>query len=125
MNENQKYLGGELPYDHPLKNEAYNVAIDVVEAIDGLNGFVGVDLIITDTEVYFIEINSRFTTPYFALSRISNYYDFNILKTIVDLNNNLFNSFCFNKLFENYGKVFKFKKINHTLKIFEEEIDNI
>ena len=60
-----------------------------VEAIDGLKGFVGVDLIINADEkdvysVYLLEINSRFTTPYVGLKEIAN---FNIGKTIVELIN--------------------------------------
>jgi len=48
---------------------------------------VGVDLIINADEkdvysVYLLEINSRFTTPFVGLRKVSN---FNICKTIVDL----------------------------------------
>ena len=48
---------------------------------------MGVDLIINADEkdvysVYLLEINSRFTTPFVGLRKVSN---FNICKTIVDL----------------------------------------
>ena len=81
------YLGGKLPYESKYKKEAFEIAKNAVEAIDGLKGFVGVDLIINADEkdiysVYLLEINSRFTTPYVGLKEIAN---FNIGKSIIDL----------------------------------------
>ncbi len=81
------YLGGKLPYENRYKDEAFEIAKKAVEAIDGLKGFVGVDLIINADEkdiysVYLLEINSRFTTPYVGLKQIAN---FNIAKSIVEL----------------------------------------
>ena len=81
------YVGGKLPFENKYKDEAFEIAKKAVEAIDGLKGFVGVDLIINADEkdvysVYLLEINSRFTTPYVGLKEIAN---FNIAKSIVDL----------------------------------------
>lgn len=81
------YVGGKLPYENKYKDEAFEIATKAVEAIDGLKGFVGVDLLINADEkdiysVYFLEINSRFTTPYVGLTEIAN---FNIGKTIIEL----------------------------------------
>ena len=81
------YLGGKLPFDNKYKDEAIEIAVKAVETMDGLRGFVGVDLIINSDEqdiysVYLLEINSRFTTPYVGLKQIAN---INIGKTIVDL----------------------------------------
>lgn len=81
------YLGGKLPYESKYKQEAFDIAKNAVESVEGLRGFVGVDLIINADEkdiysVYLLEINSRFTTPYVGLNRIAN---FNIGKTIIDL----------------------------------------
>ena len=81
------YLGGRLPYETKYKDEAFEIATKAVEAIDGLKGFVGVDLIINNDEkdvysVYLLEINSRFTTPYVGLKQISS---LNIGKSIIDL----------------------------------------
>ena len=86
-NDKGTYLGGKLPLENKYKDEAFEIARKAVEAIDGLKGFVGVDLIINADEkdvysVYLLEINSRFTTPYVGLKQIAN---FNIGKTIVDL----------------------------------------
>lgn len=86
-NDKGTYLGGKLPVENKYKDEAFEIAKKAVEAIDGLKGFVGVDLIINADEkdvysVYLLEINSRFTTPYVGLKQIVN---FNIGKTIVEL----------------------------------------
>ena len=82
----QQYLGGQLPYRHPAKDKIFDEAVKVVRSIEGIKGFVGVDLILVendgDYEVYIIEINSRFTTPYVGLREVLN---INIAKTILDL----------------------------------------
>ena len=82
-----RYLGGKLPFESEFKDEAFEIATKAVEAIEGLKGFVGVDLLINADEkdiysVYLLEINSRFTTPYVGLSRIAR---INIAKSIVDI----------------------------------------
>ena len=86
-NDKGMYLGGKLPFESKFKDESFDIATKAVEAIDGMKGFVGVDLKINLDEkdvysVYLLEINSRFTTPYVGLSKIAN---FNIGKTIIDL----------------------------------------
>lgn len=82
-----KYLGGKIPFESKFKNEAFEIATNAVEAIDGLKGFVGVDMLINSDEkdvysVYLLEINSRFTTPYVGLKQIAN---FNISDSIIKL----------------------------------------
>lgn len=79
-----KYIGGELPFDHPLKEKAFDLAKLACEYVPGIKGFVGVDIIINEdeNEVYLIEINSRFTTSYVGLQKVA---DFNIAKTTIDL----------------------------------------
>ena len=86
-NDKGTYIGGKLPYESKFKDEAYEIAVKAVESIEGLRGFVGVDLLINSDEkdvysVYLLEINSRFTTPYVGLSEIAN---INIGKTIIDV----------------------------------------
>lgn len=81
------YIGGRLPFESKFKDEAFDIATKAIESIDGMKGFVGVDLRINSDEkdiysVYLLEINSRFTTPYVGLSKIAN---FNIGKSIIDL----------------------------------------
>ncbi|MBZ9571482.1 ATP-grasp domain-containing protein [Methanobrevibacter sp. TMH8] len=143
-NENQKYLGGELPYNHPLKETAFSIAKKAVESIEGIKGFVGVDLIVKNyddldnpinpinpinsinsnninnsnnhtKDFYFLEINSRFTTPYVGISKIAK---FNIGRTIIKLLDNkiAIDSIqeCTNSIDSNYVK---FKKIGNDLDI--------
>lgn len=81
------YIGGKLPFENEYKDEAFQIATTAVESIDGLKGFVGVDLLINSDEkdvysVYLLEINSRFTTPYVGLKQIAN---FNIAKSVIEL----------------------------------------
>ena len=81
------YLGGKIPFENKYGEEAFEIATNAVELIDGLKGFVGVDLLINADEkdvysVYLLEINSRFTTPYVGLKQIVN---FNIGKSIIEI----------------------------------------
>jgi predicted ATP-grasp superfamily ATP-dependent carboligase len=81
------YIGGKLPYESEYKDEAFEIAVKAIESIEGMKGFVGVDLLINADEkdvysVYLLEINSRFTTPYVGLNEIAN---FNIGKSIIEL----------------------------------------
>lgn len=83
-NDINLYNGGMLPYNHKLKKEAFKISKKAIENIKGIKGFIGVDLILND-EVTFIEINSRFTTPYIGLKEIIN---INIGETILKLIDN-------------------------------------
>ena len=61
------YLGGMTPLDHPLSKRAGELAVRVCESIPGLRGYVGVDLILTDSEAFVIEVNPRLTTAYLGV----------------------------------------------------------
>lgn len=78
--DNINYNGGQVPFDHDLAFEAKKAAKKAVESIDGLKGYIGVDVILSD-QVYIVEINSRLTTPYIALKDITN---FNMGEAILD-----------------------------------------
>lgn len=67
------YNGGTVPYDHDLSEQAKDIAKKAVELFEGSVGFVGIDLILGEDEVHLVEINSRLTTPYVALRRITNF----------------------------------------------------
>jgi len=79
-----RYIGGYLPYEHPLKDKAFEISKRACEFIPGLKGVIGVDLIIQEDtdEIFIIEINSRFTTSYVGLQKVAN---FNIAKSTIDL----------------------------------------
>jgi tyramine---L-glutamate ligase len=69
------YNGGMVPLKHELSALAKETAKNAIEAIDGLKGYVGVDMILDElrNEVHLVEINSRLTTPYVALRSIINF----------------------------------------------------
>lgn len=64
------YNGGQVPFDSPLKNEAFAVAATLVKSFHGLRGYVGVDLVLTGKEAVVIEVNPRLTTSYLGLRKI-------------------------------------------------------
>lgn len=106
-NDGLEYFGGEVPWDHPLKFDALEMAKNIVESIDGLKGYIGVDLIISD-KIYFIEINSRLTTPYVALRNV---IDINLGQAIADSSmGSLPDDF-------NLSGCFEFRKGNESLDI--------
>ncbi len=74
-NGNLIYNGGEIPFEHDLSVKAIKIAKKAVDLLDGLKGYVGVDLLLNDKngEVIIIELNPRLTTPYVALRRLLNF----------------------------------------------------
>jgi predicted ATP-grasp superfamily ATP-dependent carboligase len=79
--EESGYYGGAVPFDHSLEKEALRVAERAVEAVSGLKGYVGVDIILADEEAVVLEVNPRLTTSYVGLRRVVN---FNPAEAIVD-----------------------------------------
>jgi predicted ATP-grasp superfamily ATP-dependent carboligase len=63
------YDGGRTPLAHPLRSRAFDVAVRTCELIPGLRGFVGVDLVLTQTEAVVIEVNPRVTTAYLGVRK--------------------------------------------------------
>jgi predicted ATP-grasp superfamily ATP-dependent carboligase len=61
------YRGGRTPFDHPLAPRAIEAAVETCEALPGLRGFVGVDLVLTATDAIVIEVNPRLTTAYLGV----------------------------------------------------------
>jgi len=61
------YHGGRTPFDHPLASRAIEAAIGTCEALPGLRGFVGVDVVLTATDAVVIEVNPRLTTAYLGV----------------------------------------------------------
>ena len=75
------YDGGTTPFDHPQKDKAFGTAKRLVESIEGLRGYVGVDLILTKKEPIVIEVNPRLTTSYIGTRKILN---MNLVQTLID-----------------------------------------
>lgn len=67
---NSAYLGGVVPLHHHLSEEALKTASRAVAAFQGLRGYVGVDLVLTDSKPIVLEINPRLTVSYLGLSRV-------------------------------------------------------
>jgi predicted ATP-grasp superfamily ATP-dependent carboligase len=62
-----RYEGGSLPLPEPLAIRAAALAQRMVAGTGGLQGFVGVDLVLGDSGDFAIEINPRLTTSYVGL----------------------------------------------------------
>lgn len=67
--EDFKYVGGETPSECERVEEVIDEALKAVESIKGLNGYVGVDIVLADIP-YVIEINPRVTTPSIAFKEV-------------------------------------------------------
>ncbi len=65
------YRGGTVPLAHPLHDEALAVAVAAAGAIPGLQGYVGVDLVLDDSRAWAVELNPRLTTAYIGLRRVA------------------------------------------------------
>jgi predicted ATP-grasp superfamily ATP-dependent carboligase len=61
------YAGGCVPLEHPMKARALSLAEHLVESCPGLRGYVGVDVILADDNVYIVDVNPRLTTSYVGL----------------------------------------------------------
>ena len=61
------YQGGVTPLDHPLAARAIASAVLACHALPGLRGFVGVDVVLTDSAAVVIEVNPRVTTAYLGV----------------------------------------------------------
>jgi predicted ATP-grasp superfamily ATP-dependent carboligase len=79
--EESAYFGGFVPFNHVLVGEALRAAQKAVELVDGLRGYVGVDMVLTDDDVFVMEINPRLTVSYVGLREV---VGFNPAAAIVD-----------------------------------------
>jgi len=75
------YLGGSTPIRTDLRERAQALALRAVQSVPGLNGYVGVDLVLGNEDVA-IEINPRLTTSYIGLRQAAN---FNIAGMMLNL----------------------------------------
>ncbi len=65
-----RYLGGTIPLEHPAAETALELARLAALTVQGLRGYVGVDLILAEERPYVIEINPRLTTSYVGLHQV-------------------------------------------------------
>jgi predicted ATP-grasp superfamily ATP-dependent carboligase len=66
------YLGGLVPLRHPMEHEALSIGRRAVESIEGLRGYVGVDMVLTSHGPVIIEVNPRLTTSYIGIGCVLN-----------------------------------------------------
>ncbi|MBE6488940.1 MAG: ATP-grasp domain-containing protein [Methanosphaera stadtmanae] len=66
------YFGCESPINDEKEEQLHFLSKEIIKSIPGLCGFIGIDYIISEEKIYFVEINSRITTPYIILSRNCN-----------------------------------------------------
>ncbi|MGH7369676.1 MAG: ATP-grasp domain-containing protein [Candidatus Methylomirabilaceae bacterium] len=64
------YHGGRVPLDHPLTSLAFRRAEQVVSAMRGLKGYIGLDVVLTDRDAVVIEVNPRLTTSYVGIRMV-------------------------------------------------------
>jgi hypothetical protein len=62
-----EYLGGVACVSDPRLEEALELAVRAVDVVPGLQGYVGVDMVLTEAGCSLIEINPRVTTSYLGL----------------------------------------------------------
>jgi predicted ATP-grasp superfamily ATP-dependent carboligase len=62
-----EYSGGCTPLEHVRAASAVDAAVRTCQALPGLRGFVGVDVVLTDAEAVVIEVNPRLTTAYLGV----------------------------------------------------------
>ena len=75
------YEGGAVPFDHPLKHEAFIMAEKLAGSLLGLRGYVGVDLVLSEDKPFVVDVNPRLTTSYVGLSRVAG---FNVAEAMVN-----------------------------------------
>jgi tyramine---L-glutamate ligase len=66
-----RYLGGVVPLTHPAGARALEVARAAALALPGLEGFIGVDLVLAGADAWAIELNPRLTTAYVGLRQVA------------------------------------------------------
>jgi tyramine---L-glutamate ligase len=66
-----QYRGSRVPFYHPAGDRAMDLAAEAAKLIPGLNGYVGVDLVMGEDALQLIEINPRLTTSYIGLRQVS------------------------------------------------------
>ncbi len=65
------YQGGRVPLPLALQERAHRLARRAAVAVDGLDGYFGIDLVMGAAEDVVIEINPRLTTSYVGLRRLA------------------------------------------------------
>lgn len=65
------YEGGSILNDSVVGKRLIELATLCIQGIPGLQGYVGLDAMVTDNEIFVVEINPRLTTSYLGLRALS------------------------------------------------------
>jgi len=117
LSRDSTYNGGITPFNHKLITSAFAAAKSVTESIEGLQGYVGVDVVLTKTGPVVIEINPRLTTSYIGISRILR---INLMQAIVD--SILKRELPRNQELNGYAKFGKIKVAGPNISIFQRTL---
>ena len=66
------FNGCKTRIENPLEDEIVKISEKIIRSIEGLKGFIGMDYIISNSKIYFVEINARLTTSFITLSETCN-----------------------------------------------------
>lgn len=66
-----RYQGSQVPFRHRAGEHALELACAAASLIPGLNGYIGVDFVLTQDRAQLIEINPRLTTSYIGLRQVA------------------------------------------------------
>ncbi len=64
------FQGIIVPFEHPQAQDILNTAVSACESIQGLRGFVGIDIVVNSQGPVLMEINARITLSYVALRKV-------------------------------------------------------
>jgi predicted ATP-grasp superfamily ATP-dependent carboligase len=70
LDDGFQYIGGSTPIPSDFAVRAVSIARQAIDAVSGLNGYVGFDVILGDQDMA-IEINPRLTTSYIGLRQLA------------------------------------------------------
>lgn len=66
------FKGCQTRIENSLEDEIIKISKKIIKSIYGLKGFIGIDYIISNSKIYFVEINARLTTSFITLSETCN-----------------------------------------------------
>ncbi len=76
--ESFRYRGAVVPFE--FREDVIETALKVAESIKGLFGYVGVDMILSNDDVFVVDVNARITTPSILFRDV---YGINLAKLLV------------------------------------------
>ncbi|MHA1895118.1 MAG: ATP-grasp domain-containing protein, partial [Candidatus Helarchaeota archaeon] len=93
-------------YEVNHERELFEISKKIISEIKGLNGYVGIDYVINENGIYFMEINPRITTSYIGIQNTLNQ---NMAKYLINLDqlNELSNDKLEHKGVSYFSKIYK------------------